>query len=387
MSFKQYVDLEQMKLWRRHFHENPELSFEEFETADYIAKALEEMGVEVTRPTKTGVVGIIKGGKPGKTVGLRADIDALPVMEETSLDFASKKAGVMHACGHDAHAASLLGAAKVLMAIKDEIKGTVKLIFQPGEEKTPGGAQGLVDSGALNDVDMFFGTHVFLGEKPGVIASRVGPMTAAQDGYYITVKGRGGHGAQPQKSIDPVVIGSEIVINLNLIVSRSVDPLANMVITCGKFVAGTVNNVIPDTARLELSVRTNTPDGRKLAENRIRQVVDGICKAHGADYELEFEPGYAATINDQKAVDIVKAVAAKHLGEGSYIEAPMMMGSEDFSAYGQIAPGAFVGVMAGKADDGYIYNNHHPKFAIDEDALGVAAITYVGCAIDALEVL
>jgi len=198
------------------------------------------------------------------------------------------------------------------------------------------------------------------------------------------VQGRGGHGAMPHASVDPVVIGSEIVVNLNHIVSRSFDPFANVVITCGKFVSGTVNNVIPDTARLELSVRTNTEEGRKLAEKRIREVVDGICKAHGATYDLVFEMGYDATINDERAVGFVRAAADKYLGEGSCVEAPMMMGSEDFSAYRKVAPIAFVNIMAGSAEQGYVYANHHPKFSIDEGALSVGATMYVGCALEAL---
>ena len=388
MSFKQHIDQELMVSLRRHFHENPEIGFQEFETSNKIVKTLGELGVdEILRPTKTSVVGVIKGGKPGKVVALRADIDALPMTEETEAPYASKKPGVMHSCAHDAHTASLLGAAKALVAVKSDIKGTVKLIFQHAEEKPPGGAQEIVASGVLDDAEMFFGTHVFMGKPVGTIVSRVGPMLAANDSYYVTVKGCGGHSAAPHKTIDPVVIGSEIVINLNLIVSRNVDPLSNVVISCGKFAAGTINNVIPDTARLELSVRTNTVEERKSIGDRIRRVVDGICIAHGAEYEITHEPGYSATINDAAAIDIVKFAAEKYLDNVEYAESNMRMGSEDFSAYSKIAPIAFIGIMAGSPEQGYEFNNHHPKFDIDEACMSVAAVVYVGCALEALNIL
>jgi len=388
MSFKQHIDQEFMVSLRRHFHENPELGFQEIETSNTIVKTLTELGIdEILRPTKTSVVGIIKGGKPGKVVALRADIDALPMTEEAEVPYASKKPGIMHSCAHDAHTASLLGAARALMAIKSDIKGTVKLIFQHAEEKPPGGAQELVASGVLSDVEMFFGTHVFLGKPVGTIVSRVGPMLSANDSYFITVQGCGGHSAAPHKSIDPVVIGSEIVINLNLIVSRTIDPLSSVVISCGKFAAGTINNVIPDTARLELSVRTTNAEERKSVGERIRQVVDGICKAHGAGYDIVHEPGYSATINDAAAIDVVKCAAEKYIDNVEYTESTMRMGSEDFSAYSQIAPIAFVGIMAGSPEQGYVFNNHHPKFNIDEGCLSVAATVYVGCALEALNAL
>ena len=388
MSFEKHIDQEMMVALRRHFHENPELAYNEFETADKIVAELTKIGVdEVIRPTETSVVAVIKGGKAGKVVALRADIDALPITEETPVSYASKKPGAMHACGHDAHTASLIGAAKALVAVKAEIPGTVKLIFQHAEELVPGGAQSIIDTGVLNDVNMFFATHVFIGGPVGVVGSRVGPILAANDVYNITVKGRGGHAASPHNSIDSIVVGSEIVVNLNHIVSRNIDPLSNVVVTCGRFLAGNVVNIIPDTAQLGLSVRTNTHEEREYVGQRIREVVEGICKAHGADFELEHKPGYAATINDAKAVDIAKRTAEKFSSLIKYEETPMRMGSEDFSAYSKIAPAAMLGIMGGGPEQGYEYYGHHPKYDLDEGCLKIAAIMYVGCALEALATL
>ncbi|NLT57822.1 MAG: amidohydrolase [Clostridiales bacterium] len=384
MRLADSINVQQIVEWRRHLHRHPELGFEEFETSKFIVERLTEMGIEVLRPTETGVVGVIRGAKPGRVVGLRADIDALPVQEETDLPYRSAVDGKMHACGHDCHTASLLGAAQVLAGMREALCGTVKVIFQPAEERTPGGAIGLVESGALDDVEIFFGTHVFPGAPAGVVASRVGPMTAAQDGYVIEVRGKGGHGAMPELAVDPIVVAAELVLALNLIVSRSFGPMENAVITCGRFTAGTASNIIPETARLDLSVRTNTEEGRIKAERRIREVAAGVCAAHGATCEVRMIPGYAAVLNDAAAVDIVRRAAEKHLGENRYVESPLMMGSEDFSAYAKIAPGAFIGVMAGAPEQGYLYNNHHPKFTVDEQALPVATAIYVGCALEAM---
>lgn len=352
--------------WRRHIHQNPELSYKEVNTSNYVADLLKSFGnIEVIRPTKTSVIGILKGSKSGKTVAFRADMDALPVQEETGLEFSSKNNNVSHACGHDAHTAMLLGTAKILSKMKNDIKGTVYFVFQHAEEEAPGGAQEIIESGALKDVQAFFGMHVL----PNYPVGNVGilPDAAASttsDGFNLTINGKGSHGSMPQLGIDPIVVGAEIVNALQTVISRNVTPGEMAVVTIGKFQSGSAPNVIPDKAELAASIRTISQPTRELVENRIKTIIDNITKAHGATYELDYIKSYPAIQNDVALNLQAKTSAIKAIGKGNVFDASRMTASEDFSYYNKIAPTCFMVLGIG---DGVA--NHNPKFNLDEKSL------------------
>lgn len=371
--------------WRRHLHRYPELSFHEVETAKYIQKVLAEFSnLEVSSLTENSVIAILKGNKPGKTIALRADIDALPIMEEADVPFPSENPGVMHACGHDTHTAMLLGAVKVLSAMQDKIAGTVKFIFQPAEEVPPGGAKLLVEAGVMEDVDMVFGLHIAPNIPVGMIGTRKGAVSAASDVFTLKIKGRGSHGSTPDLSIDPIMIGVEIINNLNNIVSRNISPFDNAVISIGEFNAGKTANVIPDTAQIKGTVRTNNKEVRLFIKKRIEDIIDGICKMYDASYELDYLFGYSEVNNDSSATDIVIAAAEKVVGKNEMFEAPKMMGGEDFSAYTDVRPGSFFILGGGTAAQECGYMNHHPKFKIMEDCFPVGAGMHVQLILDIL---
>lgn len=352
--------------WRHHIHQNPELSFKEVNTSNYVADLLKSFGnIEIVRPTKTSVIGILKGSKPGKTVAFRADMDALPVQEETGLPFSSKIKNVSHACGHDAHTAMLLGTAKTLSKMKSQISGTVYFLFQHAEEGAPGGALEIIESGALKDVQAFFGMHVLPNYPVGHIGILpVGAASTTSDGFNLTINGKGSHGSMPQLGVDPIVVGSEIVNSLQTIISRNVTPGEMAVVTVGKFQSGNAPNVIPDKAELAASIRTISDPTRQLVEDRIRAIVENVTKAHGATYDLEYIKSYPAIQNDEELNAKAKASAIKALGKDFVFDAPRMTASEDFSYYKKIAPTSFLvlGVGNGVA-------NHNPKFNLDEKAL------------------
>lgn len=352
--------------WRRHIHQNPELSFEEVNTGQYVAGLLESFGnIEVKRPAKTSVVGILKGAKPGKTVAFRADMDALPVKEDTGLPFTSQVENVSHACGHDAHTAMLLGTAATLSKMKDDLKGTVYFIFQHAEETPPGGAIDIVESGVLNDVEAFFGMHVlpnFPAGHTGILPD--GAASTASDVLELTINGKGSHGSMPHLGIDPIIIGAEIVTALQTVVSRNAPPDELTVISVGKFQSGEVANIIADKAELAATIRTISGETRELVEERIKTIVENIVKAHGATHTLDYISGYPAIMNDATMNEFARKSASKALGKGKVFDAPMMTASEDFSYYKQIAPVVFLtlGVGDGPA-------NHNPGFNLDESAL------------------
>lgn len=371
--------------WRRHLHRYPELSFHEVETAKYIQKVLAEFSnLQVSSLTENSVIAILKGNKPGKTIALRADIDALPIMEEADVPFQSENPGVMHACGHDTHTAMLLGAVKVLSTMQDKIAGTVKFIFQPAEEVPPGGAKLLVEAGVMEDVDMVFGLHIAPNIPVGMIGTRKGAVSAASDVFTLKIKGRGSHGSTPDLSIDPIMIGVEIINNLNNIVSRNISPFDNAVISIGEFNAGKTANVIPDTAQIKGTVRTNDKEVRLFIKKRIEDIIDGICKMYDASYELDYLFGYSEVNNDSRATDIVIAAAEKVVGKNEMFEAPKMMGGEDFSAYTDVRPGSFFILGGGTAAQECGYMNHHPKFKIMEDCFPVGAGMHVQLILDIL---
>ncbi|UII54185.1 M20 family metallopeptidase [Cytobacillus spongiae] len=367
---------EEMVEIRRHLHENPELSFEEVETPKYIAAYHEKLGHEVrTEVGGRGVVATLKGGKPGKTVALRADFDALPIHEEANVPFKSKVDGVMHACGHDGHTATLLVLAKVLNMMKDDLEGSVVFIHQHAEEYAPGGAIAMVEDGCLDGVDVIFGTHLWATEPVGKIGYRSGPVMAAADRFEIKIQGKGGHGAMPHLTKDAVVIGAQLVSNLQQIVSRRVDPLESAVLSIGSFEAKNAFNVISDTAKLIGTVRTFNEDIRDLVEKEMERVIKGTCLTSDASYEYAFHRGYPAVVNHEKETEFVVNLAKDVPGVEEVYESAPVMGGEDFAYYLQHVKGTFFFTGAGDPSWEVTYPHHHPKFMIDERSLLVAANT------------
>ena len=335
---------DELKAIRRHLHSIPELGLEEVETSDYIASKLTEWGYEITRGlAKTGIVASLRRGNSNWAIGFRADFDALPILEETGLPYASKNAGKMHACGHDGHTAMLLGAAWSL-AKDEDFSGTVHFIFQPAEENF-GGAQIMIEEGLFDrfPCDQVYALHNWPGLEAGKFASKAGPIAASIDALTLTVKGSGGHGAEPEKTIDPIVVASSIVLALQTIVSRNVPPNQASVITVGAFNSGAVCNVIPDTAKLEISMRATDPAIRMMLRDKVEQVAKMQAGSYGADVSFEWMTGYPATINDATAFEQAKATIIEHYGEGSFEELALpFMGSEDFSFMLEKTAGAYL---------------------------------------------
>ncbi len=360
----------QLSGWRRHLHMHPEVSFHEHRTAAYIAAELRGMtGLEVTQLTPTSVLAVRRGTRPGRTVLLRADIDALPMQEENTFEFVSQNPGSMHACGHDGHTAILLGVAQLVSETPDW-DGELRMIFQHAEEQNPGGAEELVFGTSLMDgVDVVTGLHLNSQLPTGVVAVRAGAFMAAPDNIHITVLGKGGHAAHPEEAVDPIAVGAQIVTNLQHVVSRSVSALDALVVSVTYFQAGTTTNVIPDRAELKGTVRTFDAALRERAPELIERVVRGVCEAHGARYEFTFERGYRPLINDERVAGVLRQVALDVVGEARTREAQPTMGGEDFSAYLQKAPGAYFNVGSGTPELASDYPHHHPRFTLDEAAL------------------
>ena len=372
---------------RRDFHVHPELAYEEVRTAGIVADRLRALGVEDVRTgiAQTGVTGLIRGRKAGAgpTVLLRADMDALPILEENEVEYRSQSPGVMHACGHDAHTAMLMGVARLLNERRDEFPGTVKLLFQPAEESPPGGAKPMIDAGVLEDpkVDAAFGLHIHQDGPVGTIELRPGPAMAAADRFHMVVRGKGGHGAKPQDSIDPIVIGAQIVTALQTLVAREVDPTEEAVVTVGTFMAGKAFNVIPDTAELGGTVRTFNAQNRDLLERRIGDLARGIAAAMGGDVDYSYTRGYPATVNDPDMTELVREEAARVVGEESVRHAPLMMGAEDFSYFLEAVPGAFWFVGSQNPERGLVWGHHHPRFDLDEEAMAIGMESMVNVAL------
>jgi len=378
---------EQITQWRREIHQNPELGFQEMKTSALVTKVLQELGLEVKRVAQTGVVGLLKGAQPGKTIALRADMDALPIQEESGLSFASCCPGVMHACGHDAHTAMLLGAANVLAGLRDKLTGQVKFIFQPCEEGPPGGAEPMVAEGVMENprVDTVVGLHVVPHLPSGFVGIKAGPVMAAADGFELTVLGKGGHGATPHLTVDPIVIAAELVLALQAIPSRRVDPLEPIVITVGQINGGQASNIIPEKVYLRGTIRTLSETLRIRAPKLIEQTVRGVVEAHGASYEMNYQPGYPVVINHDKAVNLVREAARRVLGKDMVLDISRpTMGGEDFAYYAQKAPGCFF--FLGVARPGEpVYPWHHPKFNLDEEALPAGVAVMCQTAVDFLK--
>ncbi|VWX38229.1 N-acetyl amino acid acetylase, promiscuous activity [Exiguobacterium oxidotolerans] len=356
---------------RRYLHQHPELSFHEVETPNYIASRLEELGIEVRRNVGgRGIVGTIRGGKPGKTVALRADFDALPIQDEKTVDYRSTVPGVMHACGHDGHTATLLAVAEVLVSQKEQLTGNVVLIHQHAEEVVPGGAREMIADGCLDGVDVIFGTHLWSTTTLGTIGTRVGPVMAAADKFELTLFGRGGHGAKPHETIDAVLLGATIVKELQSIVSRRLDPLQQAVLTIGTLHAGNTFNVIADRAQLTGTVRTFDETVAQKIVSEMERTIKGICDAAGATYTFHYETGYPAVINDLVETRFLEAVARDVIGDTSVFEIDPTMGGEDFAYYLKEVPGTFFFTGAGDASH---YPHHHPRFDFEEPAMVDAA--------------
>lgn len=380
-AWVQYIPFNKVLEWRRHIHRNPELSFQEFKTSQYISDILKGFGnIEIRRPTPTSVIGVLHGVRPGRTVAFRADTDALPVPEDTGLPFASAVEGVSHACGHDAHTAMLLGTAAALSRMNQEFAGTVYFIFQHAEEKHPGGARQIIDSGALEKVDAFFGMHVFSNFPKGKIGVLPGPASTASDTVYLTIRGKGSHGSQPHLGVDPVVTGAQIIMALQTIVARNVAPGDPAVITVGKFQAGSAANVIPDTAELAATVRTINEATRKLVAERVKMIIDMITRANGATYELNYIVDCPVVENDPALTALAKASAIKILGADQVFDAPRHNGSEDFARYKELAPECMTLLGAGPGA-----TNHNPKFYLDEGILENGVKAQVQIILDYLE--
>jgi amidohydrolase len=374
---------------RRHFHENPELAFEEVETAKFVAERLAQLGVEniKTGVGKTGVTGVIRGNKgDGKVIMLRADMDALPILEEVDAEYKSKIDGKMHACGHDAHTAMLLGVARILMAHRDDFKGAVKVLFQPAEEVPPGGAQAMIKDGALEDpkVDASLGLHVASDMPAGQIGVRVGPGSAGSDRFRITIQGKGGHAARPQNAIDPVVIASQMVLAFQTLVSRETDPMDSAVVSTTAIRAGEAFNVIPDTAELRGTIRTISQETRERLEARIQEIAKGIGAALGAEVKTDFIRGYPSVQNDEAVTDIVRRAAIEACGEENVVESELGMGGEDFSYFSLEVPSCFFRCGTRNEDRGIVWGHHHPKFDVEEEGfvngmatMANAAMTYL----------
>lgn len=358
--------------WRRHLHANPELSFREHQTGEFIVETLQSFGnIDISRPSGTSVVGHLKGGKPGPVIAIRADFDALPITEATGLPFASTNPGVMHACGHDGHTAILLGTAAVLSQLRDQIAGEVRFLFENGEETPPGGAIGMVNAGVMEGVDRVIGLHLWSPYETGVVQVNARHVMAACDTFSIEVIGKGGHIGTPHAAVDPIAIGAQIVTNLQHLVAREVDPIHSAVVGVTEFHAGQSVGVIPATATVSGGTNTFDAGVRDLVERRIGEVAAGICAAHGATCRYQYNRIYDAVINDPDTASIVASVAARLFDPDKVGELPPIMPGEDFSAFGQRAPSCFVLLGAGNKSKGITAPHHDAHFTIDEDALGI----------------
>jgi amidohydrolase len=362
--------------WRRSIHEHPELGFEEERTSALVEKTLRAAGIETTRVAKTGVAGVLKGGRPGKTIAFRADMDALPLDERSGETFSSKVPGVMHACGHDAHTAMLLGAAVSLAQERATLAGTIKFFFQPAEEG-PGGALPMIEAGVMDapKVDAAVMIHVSPLLLAGTLATKSGAMSASCDDFAITVRGRGGHGAYPHGSVDTIPIAAEIVGAVQRIVSREVDPLESVVMSIGVIRGGYRRNIIADKTVLEGTFRCLDEDVRKGIPARLERMVKGICDAHRATYEIEFEFGYPSVMNDPALVARIVTIL-KDAGETVEAIPRPSMGAEDFAYFAQRAPGCYLRLGVGFPGVVDPAMTHSPEFRLDERALATGVRTF-----------
>jgi amidohydrolase len=375
----------QLVAWRRQLHQKPELGFKEVLTAEFVSQQLQKWGIShQTEIAKTGIVAQITGtksGSNGKVLGIRADMDALPIQELNEVPYRSQHDGIMHACGHDGHTAIALGTAYYLSQHRQDFAGTVKIIFQPAEEG-PGGAKPMIEAGVLQnpDVDAIIGLHLWNNLPLGTVGVRAGALMAAVESFHCDILGKGGHGAIPQQTIDAIVVSSQIVNALQTIVARNIDPLESAVVTVGQFHAGTAKNVIADRAKLSGTVRYFNPKYAGYINQRVEQIIAGICQSHGAKYELDYYHLYPPVINNPEIAELVRSVAIK------VVETPVgvvpdcqTMGAEDMSFFLQQVPGCYFFLGSANPDLNLAYPHHHPKFDFDETALQTGVEIFVRC--------
>lgn len=381
---------EEIRAWRREIHRYPELTFTENRTASLVSATLTGLGVDVeTEVAKTGVVGRIRGSD-GPVVGLRADMDALPIQEINGTDYDSTRPGIMHACGHDAHTAILLGAATILKQLADEdrLPGSIRLLFQPSEEaqdeEGKSGGMRMVEEGALSDLDAVFGLHVSPVVDVGKVATRSGPITAAADEFTLTVRGSGGHAARPQAAVDPIVLSAQAIMAIQQIVSRRVNPIEAGVVTIGTIHGGTVENVIPDAVEMAGTMRSFTNETRTLLRKELKRAC-GVIEALGGSYELTIQEGYPPTLNSDEATAVMVEAAQAMLGEENVGIAELGMGAEDFSYMAQEAPGCFLRLGTHNPEWDRRYMVHRADFRLDEDALPIGTAALAAAALRWME--
>lgn len=368
---------------RRHIHANPELSFQEFETAKYVAEQLRALGIEPKEGVAgTGLTAIIKGKNPeSKTVALRGDMDALPILEANDIDYKSTNEGVMHACGHDVHTACVLGAARILNELKDQFEGTIKLVFQPGEEKNPGGASLMIKDGALENPrpNRMMGQHVMPYIPTGKVGFREGMYMASADEVYLTVKGKGGHAALPDKVIDPIIIASHILVALQQVVSRNADPKTPTVLSFGTIHGGQAQNIIPDEVKISGTFRALNEAWRFEAHKRITSIAKGIAEGMGGACDVNIDVGYPFLANDEITTQTARKAAVDYLGEENIVELDLWMGAEDFAYYTHEVPSCFYRLGTGNEEKGTTNGVHTSNFNIDEDAieLGIGLMAWI----------
>lgn len=371
---------------RRTLHANPELSYKEFETSLLVQQQLERLGIPYSIKATTGVVGLLQGKNPGKRViALRADMDALPILEENDVSYKSKNNGVMHACGHDVHTTCLLGAARILNELKTEWEGTIKLIFQPGEEKNPGGASLLIKEGVLENPrpSAIIGLHVHPQLEVGKFRFRGGKIMASADELYITIRSKGGHAAAPQETADTILIASQLIVALQQVVSRNRNPFSPSVLSITSFHGGHTTNVIPSEVKLMGTFRAMDEVWRFQAHEIIRKLSAELVQSMGAEIELLIDVGYPTVYNNEQLNQIAQTAAAQYVGEASIEESELRMGAEDFGYYSQVIPGCFFRLGAGNVSKGITSGVHTPTFNIDEDAipLGAGMMAWLGATV------
>ena len=376
--------LAQVVATRRDLHRHPEQGFEEVRTAGIVAERLRALGLDVhTGIGKTGVVGVLRGARPGKTIMLRADMDALPIEEENDVAYRSAAAGTMHACGHDGHVAMLLGAAAMVLARRDEVAGTVCFVFQPAEEGK-GGARAMVEEGVLErfGIERAYGLHLASAHPFGQVGFHEGPFYASSDSIEITIEGKGGHGAAPHLSVDPIYTAGQFVVALQQIVARNVDPIEPAVVTIGAIHGGTTHNVIPSRVKLLGTVRAFDADVRAAMAERIERVLRGVCESTGATYAFEYLWRYPVTSNDVEQTRYARALATRVVGEESVADVPKLMGAEDFSFFAERVPACFftIGSNGGPAS---AFPHHHARFDVDERAFASGVRMMAALALDA----
>jgi amidohydrolase len=394
MDFLQHFQQEAQAIWpevvacRRWLHQHPELAFEEYETANRVKQELTAIGIPFRdQIAKTGVVGTITGGKPGPVIALRADMDALPILETNTHDFVSTRPGKMHACGHDAHTSSLLGTARLLWAVRQHLPGTVQLIFQPSEERNPGGASVMVKEGVLRNpqVGHILGQHVMPLIPTGKVGIRPGKYMASSDEIFITIHGKGGHGAQPHTTVDPVGIAAQLITALQQVVSRRADPRIPSVLTIGKVLADGATNIIPQAVHMEGTFRTFDEGWRTQAHTIIRDLAHGLVEGMGARLELTIERGYPVLFNDEALTARSRAHLVSYVGADNVMDLDLWMASEDFAFYTHEIPGCFYRLGTRNEARGIVHGLHTPQFDVDEDALQLSTGLMAWLAVQTLQ--